>query len=137
MQSFIYTSGILYVVRPRQHAHARDPRFPHAPQWLSEVIGDSVDQLGILDGDLIHCVDFEAAGVALQTGQIVEVERIRFGGQERELSVKQVEITPHGVLLWPRSNNPRWGHPLSMTDGADDDVTVAIRGLVVQSIRRF
>lgn len=124
-------------VSPRRHAFSRDPRFPHADQWLSEVIGDSVDRLGIFEGDLVHCVDFEGAGIGLQTGQIVEVERLRFGGSERELSIKQVEFSPAGPLLWPRSSNPRWAAPLSMTDGANDEVEVRIRGLVVQSIRRF
>ena len=125
-------------VPPRRHAFARDPRFPHADQWLSEVIGDSVDRLGIFDGDLVHCVDFEGAGIGLQTGQIVEIERLRFGGSERELSIKQVEITATGALLWPRSSNPRWTDPLSMTAGtANDEVQVQIRGLIVQSIRRF
>lgn len=125
-------------VEPRRHAFARDPRFPHAEQWLSEVFGDSVDRLGIFDRDLVHCVDFEGSGMGLQTGQIVEVERLRFGGSERELSIKQVELTPAGPLLWPRSSNPRWKEPLSMTAGAEDDeILVRIRGLIVQSIRRF
>ena len=125
-------------VEPRRHSFARDPRFPHADQWLSEIFGDSVDRLGIFDGDLVHCVDFEGAGVALQSGQIVEIERLRFGGQERELSIKQVELTPQGPLLWPRSSNPRWQTPLSMTsDAGNDEVLVRLRGLVVQSIRRF
>ena len=125
-------------VEPRRHAWARDPRFPHADQWLSEVFGDSVDRLGIFDGSLVHCVDFEGAGIALQTGQVVEVERLRFGGSERELSIKQVELTPAGPLLWPRSTNPRWQTPLNLKpDNSEDEFVVAIRGLVVQSIRRF
>jgi SOS-response transcriptional repressor LexA len=123
---------------PKQYPFARDPRFPYADQWLSEVIGDSVDRLGIFEGDLVHCVDFEGAGIGLQSGQIVEIERLRFGGSERELSIKQVELTANGPLLWPRSSNPRWQAPLGMTDGAEDDeVLVRIRGLIVQSIRRF
>jgi transcriptional regulator with XRE-family HTH domain len=122
---------------PRRHAFARDPRFPHADQWLSEVVGDSVDRLGIFSGDLVHCVDVEDSGWSVQSGAIVEIERLRFDGAERELSIKQVEVTPQGVLFWPRSSNPRWQEPLSLTDGADDDVVVRIRGLVVQSIRRF
>lgn len=123
---------------PARHPLARDPRFPHVRQWLSEVVGDSVDQLGIANGDLIHCVDFAEAGLGLRSGQIVEVERLRFGGSERELSVKQVELTPDGPLLWPRSSNPRWQAPLSLIEGAkDDEIEVRIRGLVVQSIKRF
>lgn len=123
---------------PRRYAFARDPRFPHAEQWLSEVVGDSVDKLGIFSGDLIHCVDVEDSGWALQSGAIVEIERLRFGGSERELSIKQVEITAQGALFWPRSSNPRWQEPLSLTDGADgDDVIVRVRGLVVRSVRQF
>ena len=125
-------------VQPRRHAFARDPRFPHAQQWLSEVHGDSVDRLGIFDGDLVHCIDFESSGLGLHTGQIVEVERLRFGGAERELSIKQVEMTPAGPLLWPRSSNPAWQTPLSMTEGAEnEDLEVRVRAVVVHSIRRF
>lgn len=123
---------------PRRYPFARDPRFPHADQWLSEVFGDSVDRLGIFDGDLVLCVDFGQAGVALQTDQLVEVERIRFGGQLRELSIKQVELTPSGPILWPRSSNPRWQTPLSLEDGVEeDDAIVRVRGLVLKSIRNF
>lgn len=123
---------------PRRWPFARDPRFPHAEQWLSEVVGDSVDRLGIFNGDLVHCIDVEGSGWALQSGAIVEIERLRFGGAERELSIKQVEITPQGVLFWPRSSNPRWTEPLSLTDGAEgDEFEVRVRGFVVQSIRRF
>lgn len=122
---------------PRRWPFARDPRFPHADQWLSEVVGDSVDRLGIFDGDLVHCVDVDGSGWSPQSGAIVEVERLRFDGSERELSLKQIELTPAGPLLWPRSSNPKWQEPLSMTDGASDDVVVRIRGLIVQSIRRF
>ena len=123
---------------PRRYPFARDPRFPHADQWLSEVVGDSVDKLGIFSGDLVHCVDVEGSGWALQSGAVVEIERLRFGGSERELSIKQVEVTPQGVLFWPRSSNPRWQEPLSLTDGAEgEEIEVRVRGLVVQSIRRF
>lgn len=123
---------------PRRLAFARDARFPHADQWLSEVVGDSVDRLGIFSGDLVHCVDVEDAGWAIQSGAIVEIERLRFDGAERELSIKQAEVTPTGVLFWPRSSNPRWQEPLTLTDGPDNGETIVrVRGLVVQSIRRF
>jgi len=68
---------------------------------------------------------------------VVEVERIRFQGRERELTLKQVELTPKGVVLWPRSTNPRWKQPLHiLADGdAGDDVEVRIRGWVIKLIR--
>jgi len=123
---------------PRKYPFARDPRFPHADQWLSEVVGDSVDKLGVFNGDLVHCVDVEGAGWALQSDALVEIERLRFNGAERELSIKQVEITPQGVLFWPRSSNPRWQEPLSLTEGAEgEEIEVRVRGLVLKSIRIF
>jgi hypothetical protein len=100
---------------------ARDPRFPHARQWLSEVRGDSVNLLNIVEGDLVHCVDAIEIGYYPRTGDVVEVERLRFGGQERELTLKQVEVTEAGVLLWPRSTNPRFEvdpAPLELKAGA-------------------
>lgn len=118
---------------------ARDPRFPHAHQWLSEVRGDSVNLLNIVDGDLVHCVDAVEIGYYPRTGDVVEVERLRFGGQERELTLKQVEVTPDAILLWPRSTNPRWKQPLEIAAGLRDgeEVEVRIRALVLAAIRRL
>lgn len=117
----------------------KDSRYPYADQWLSEVVGDSVDRLNIFDGDLVHVVDAIGIGYWPQTGHVVEVERVRFGGLERELTIKQVEVTESGVLLWPRSTNVRWREPLQLTDGVRDgeEIEVRIRSLVLASIRRF
>jgi transcriptional regulator with XRE-family HTH domain len=128
--------------RPRKWPAAKDPRYAHADQWLSEVVGDSMNALEpapIFEGDLVHCVDAIAINYAPKTGDVVEVERLRFQGAERELTIKQVEITADGALLWPRSRNPRWREPVIMADMRDghDDVEVRVRGLVVSSIRRF
>jgi transcriptional regulator with XRE-family HTH domain len=124
---------------PKQEPALRDPRYPHADQWLSEVVGDSVDMLRIFDGDLIQCVDVIGAGYHPKTGDVVEAERLRFGGQEREMTVKQVEVLESGrVLLWPRSSNPRWREPLELTAGSGEtELEVRVRGLVLRTIRRF
>jgi SOS-response transcriptional repressor LexA len=124
---------------PRTYPALRDPRYHNADQWLSEVVGDSVDRLNIFEGDLVHCVDAIAAGYHPRTGDVVEVERLRFGGQMRELTLKQIQVTEGAVLLWPRSTNPRWQEPLSLLDGADEDdgVEVRIRALVINLIRRL
>lgn len=117
----------------------RDPRFPHAEQWLSEVRGDSLNMLNIVDGDLVHCVSAIDVGYYPRTGDVVEVERLRFGGSERELTLKQVEVTEQGVLLWPRSSNPRHRNPLEISAGTveGEEFEVRIRALVVASIRRL
>jgi transcriptional regulator with XRE-family HTH domain len=125
--------------QPASHPVARDPRFPQAHQWLDEVRGDSVNLLNIVEGDLVHCVDAVEIGYYPRTGDVVEVERLRFGGQERELTLKQVEVSEAGVLLWPRSTNPRFRSPLELNadTGDGEEFEVRIRSLVVASIRRF
>lgn len=127
------------------HPAPIDPRFPQAAQWLSRVRGDSMNALkkgdslaGILDGDLVHIVDAIAIDYRATTGDVVEVERIRFDGRERELTLKQVEVTPGGILLWPRSTNPRWKDPLPYAPEKDgEDVEVRVRGKMLQVLRQF
>lgn len=115
-----------------------DPRYPHADQWLAHVAGDSVNKLNIFDGDLVQVVDAIAIGYHPRSGDVVEVERLRADGAERELTIKQIEIGADGIQLWPRSTNPRWTEPLGLTDGANDaNVEVHIRGLVIGMMRRF
>lgn len=124
---------------PRPYPALRDPRYPTADQWLSQVGGDSMDLVGIMDGDLIHCVAAADVGYQPRTGDIVEVERLRFGGRMRELSVWQVEVTMDGVLLWPRSSNDLYRSPVVLTDSSSDteEAEVRVRGLVVGSLRRY
>ena len=124
---------------PAMSTTLRDPRYPHADQWLAPVRGPSVNRLGINDGDYVHCVDTVQIGYEPETGHIVEVERVRFQGRERELTLKQVEIVGDEVLLWPRSTDDRYQQPLMIHDGIADheDFEVRIRGLVIASIRRY
>ena len=118
----------------------RDPRYPNANQWVDLVVGDSVNRLNIFDGDFVHLVDAIEIGYSPTTGDVVEVERLRFGGQERELTLKQVEVTPLGVQLWPRSTNPRWQEAISVSYGLAEDeeeFEVRIRAKVISAFRRF
>lgn len=125
--------------QPEYFPAAQDGRYPHARQYLREVRGDSVNALGIHEGDLAHLVDFAEAGVRLNTGNVVEVTRYRDDGALREITLKEVEVTPDGgYLLWPRSTNPRWKEPLKWTEGADgEDVNVHVTGLLLAAIKRF
>lgn len=116
---------------------ALDRRYPHAPQWLREVRGDSMNARQIFPGDLAHIVDLAGAGINLNTGMIVEVTRYRDGSSLREITLKEVEVTDDGLVLWPRSTNPRWKDPVQMTDGQSGDIEVQITGLLLAAIRRF
>jgi transcriptional regulator with XRE-family HTH domain len=125
---------------PKRFPATRDPRYPRADQWMSEVEGDSCNLLGINSGDLVHCVDIVEINYRPATGDIVEVERLRFDGAERELTIKQIEVQPDGsILLWPRSTNPKWQEPLVVTDGLPDgeETEVRIRAKVLSSTRRL
>lgn len=123
---------------PVMLAAAVDPRYPHAKQWLREVIGDSMDAKGIMSGDLAHLVDWAECGAGLSTGQIIEVTRYRDGGELREVTLKEVEVkTPGNYLLWPRSTNPRWKEPIILNGTDDDGPQVVVTGLLLASIRRF
>lgn len=122
---------------PKLSNIGRDPRYPLAQQRIRPVVGDSMNARGILDGDLVHLVSVEGINFVPETGMIVEVERTRLQNRERELTLKELEVTPDGLLLWPRSTNPLWRDPLTVTEGDEEDVTVQITGLMTQLIRRF
>lgn len=114
-----------------------DRRYPHARQWLREVRGDSMNARGIMPGHLAHIVDVTDAGINLNTGMIVEVTRLRDGGALREITLKEVEIGPDGIKLWPRSTNPRWSDPVVLDDGTGGDIEVQVTGLLLQAVQRF
>lgn len=114
-------------------AVAPDPFYGDYPQWLELVVGDSIDR-EIQPGGFAHVVDAIEMGYAPQQGDFVVVERRRDQGRLRERSIKQVEITPDGVELWPRSHNPVWNAPLQMSF-AEEGVEVEIVGLVIGAYR--
>lgn len=122
---------------PKMMAVALDRRYPRARQWLREVRGDSMNARNIYPGDLAHIVEIIGSGVNLNTGMIVEVTRKREGASLREITLKEVEVTDGGLILWPRSINPRWTEPVRLDDGDGSDVEVEITGLLLAKITRF
>jgi hypothetical protein len=112
-----------------------DPRFAAFPQWLELVQGDSAN-LKVAEGSYVHVVDAIELGYAPRQGDWVIAERIQNQGALRERTLKQVEITPDGVKLWPRSTNPKWSAPVDV--GNDPETTeVAIVGLVLGAYSVF
>lgn len=122
---------------PRMYPAARDHRYPHARQWLREVQGDSMNARNIYPGDLAHIVELIGSGVNLNSGMIVEVTRARDGGALREITLKEVQVSDSGLILWPRSSNPRWKDPIRLAEGAEGDIDVEITGLLLAKITRF
>lgn len=122
---------------PQMMAVALDRRYPTARQWLREVRGDSMNARNVYPGDLAHLVELIGSGVSLNSGMIVEVTRTRDGGALREVTLKEVEVKDDGIVLWPRSINPRWKDPVRLDDGSGSDITVEITGLLIAKITRF
>lgn len=117
---------------------ALDPRYPHAPQYLREVQGDSMNARGIFPGDFAHIADFAESGANINTGMVVEVTRTRDGGALREITLKEAEVVPGGaVILWPRSTNPRWKDPVPLDPDDGSEVEVRVTGILLSVIRRF
>lgn len=90
---------------PRSICAMTDPRYPHAPVRAFEVRGDSMNELGILDGHIVYGPDWVRTGAALTNGMVVVVERDSDGRIER--SVKEVAVLPDRFEFRPRSDNPR------------------------------
>lgn len=122
---------------PTMMAVAVDRRYPQTKQWLREVRGDSMNARNIYPGDLAHIVEIIGSGVNLNSGMIVEVTRSRDGGGLREITLKEVEVRDDGLVLWPRSLNPRWNEPVRLDDDSGSDVQVEITGLLIAKITRF
>lgn len=114
----------------------RDAKYPHARQLCFDVEGDSMNALRprpILSGDRIFCVAYEDISdrTPLRDGMVVVVERSRYAGQEREWSVKQLEIYADRIEFHPRSSNARHRPIIVPRDNdADDGVKVEIIALV-------
>ncbi len=117
-----------------EYAVGPDRRFAEWPQWLEEVVGDSVNEV-IPPKHLAHVVDSIAMGYEAQEGDFVVVERRRDGGSTRERTIKQVVIKAGRIQLWPRSTNPKWTEMVEPTNGSrqGEDIEVEIVGLVIGS----
>lgn len=120
-----------------EQAVAPNARFAAWRQWIELVAGDSMNQF-IADGCYAHVVDAIDMGYSPRTGDLVVVERRRMGGSLRERTIKQVEVLPGAVRLWPRSTNPRWNEPLAYSgEQADDGIEVEIVGYVIGAYNSF
>jgi repressor LexA len=93
--------------------------FEQTPDYLLRIVGDSMREDGIFDGDLVAIKRTPEA----RTGQIV-VARI-----DEEITIKRLKLTKHAILLLPR--NPDYA-PIRVPDDAD----FAIEGIYCGLVRR-
>lgn len=120
-----------------------DDKYPDATQRVFDVSGDSMNRLEpypITNGSRIVAIDYDdiASRVPLRDGLVVVVQRSRNGGQERELTVKQVAWFDDRIEFQPRSSNPKHKPIVVEHDNwVDNGVEVAIVGLVRDIIHRL
>lgn len=109
----VVEAGAWREIAPEEEEHpevarvTKDGRFPEAEQYLLRVRGDSMNQSSpqpIVDGALVHCINWADTGLGLQTGMIVVVRR--WNGAIAETTVKRVRAFPHRYELVPESSNP-------------------------------
>lgn len=120
----------------------RHPAFPGIPQhaWLVE--GSSMDAAGIYNGMWVVAasyMDYVDKVGELTNGQYVIAERTRFGGSERELTIKEVQFARGGMRLVPRSSDPRHKElfiPMD-ADADNDEETVAVIAVVLAATVDF
>lgn len=120
-----------------------DDKYPDATQRVYDVSGDSMNKLDpipITNGSRIVAVDYDeiASRVPLRDGLIVVVQRARNGGQERELTVKQVAWFDDRIEFQPRSTNSKHKPIVVQHDSWEDNgVEIAVVGLVRDIIHRL
>ncbi|UES36738.1 MULTISPECIES: helix-turn-helix domain-containing protein [Stappiaceae] len=98
-----------------------DSRYPTELQYLLTIKGESLNRVA-RDGDLILCLNYAQAGIELQSGDLVVVERTRDGGQTIERTAKRLVQSADGLQLHPESNDPRFQDPIVFNEG-DEEVT--------------
>lgn len=120
-----------------------DNKFPDATQRVYDVSGDSMNDLKphpITPGSRIVAIDYDeiASRSPLRNDLVVVIQRTRNGGQERELSVKQVAWFDDRIEFQPRSTNPKHKPIVVQHDSWEDNgVEIAVVGLVRDIIHRL
>lgn len=120
-----------------------DDKFPDATQRVYDVAGDSMNALQphpITPGSRLVAIDYDeiASRSPLRNGLVVVIQRSKNGGQERELSVKQVAWFEDRIEFQPRSTNAKHKPIVVAHDTWEDDgVQIAVVGLVRDIIHRL
>ena len=114
----------------------RDERFPRAAYFIFDVAGDSMNaaEPPMKAGSRVVAVRLDnfRNRLALQSGDIVVIERTREDGALRERSVKELELGEDETRFCPRSTNPRHQPIVVPKDfEADDATNVQVLGVVI------
>lgn len=103
------------------------PDIPAGVQYAVEVDGPSVNLL-IADGAFAICAPLDKYPGYPKHGQLVHVVRERAGMFEH--TIKEIQYTPEGQILVPRSSDPAYQEVIKL-DHSDQDTLVTIHGVVI------
>jgi SOS-response transcriptional repressor LexA len=112
------------------------PKYNRVRQYVWRSLGDSMDEAGILDGMWVvgaDAADYIDTYGDIVTGDLVVVERVRYQGSERELTVKEVHFFRDRYELRPVSSNKDHTPIVVQHDHSvnGDDEEVKIIGVVL------
>lgn len=103
--------------------------YPLEWQYAYTVDGESLN-LTARHGDRLICLDLASSGADFDDGDLVIVERSRFGGQMVERTAKRVHRTLNGFELWPESSDPEHQQAIPyVSDGETDRTDVVAKVL--------
>lgn len=120
----------------------RQPAYERARQYCYQVRGDSMNLAGIENGMWVVAADYadfiDKYG-EVESGEFVIVERTRYQGSERELTIKEIRFYADRYELLPRSTNSEH-KPIVVPhdhDVSGDAITVRIVGVLLTAYRDF
>lgn len=98
------------------------PRYPASAQRLYQVSGTSLNRF-VPDGEYIHTVCVQEAGIRVEAGDLVVVRRMQHG--LTEYTAKRYVVEGGKRLLVPESTDPQWQEPLEINgnDGSEIEIT--------------
>lgn len=108
--------------------------FDVADQRAYMVAGNSINRVA-KPGDILVCIDHIAIGADVRPGDLVIVERSRFGGQMIERTAKRLRRGSKGEWeLWPDSDDPSYQSPTILTEAAEhEEIRIAAKVLWIVS----
>lgn len=107
----------------------------YPPSWQYGLIieGNCLNKIA-QHGEKLVCLNIIAAQLEPKPGDLVVVERKKYGGQMVERTAKRLRQSAHGYELWPESNDPAHQDPIVLYE-PDADVQVNIIGKVLWIVR--
>lgn len=109
--------------------------YPAEWQFALIVDGNSINRVAN-HGDRLVCLDLVKSRVDIQDGDLVIIERRRFGGQMVQRTAKRVRQTTRGYELWPDSTDPAHQETISYETDRPDEDSVIVTAKVLWVLRK-